>query len=143
MDGGGTLPSGKTLSGQWNVGGYATNADQIFRTSVSYALPLAESPTTHYIRPGGSLPAGCLGTVEEPGAEPGNLCVFATQEGNSLQEVLVYHFPTICDWSNSTCSRTNANAEGPGSLYGFGIQGLAESAATEMEAFGTWAVTAK
>ncbi|HEY3828917.1 MAG TPA: hypothetical protein VGL57_06950 [Solirubrobacteraceae bacterium] len=140
---GGTLPSGKTLEGQWNIGGYAAAAHGLFRTSVSYALPLAKAPTTHYIRPAAPLPVGCLGTVEEPGAEPGNLCVFAAQENNSVQEFLVYHFPTICDWSANVCNSTDATAEGQGSLEGFGIQGLAEAAESEMEAFGTWAVTAK
>jgi hypothetical protein len=139
----GTLPSGKTLTGQWSIGGYAPTAHDTFRTSVSYVLPLAEAPTTHYVRPGAILPAGCLGSVEEPGAEPGNLCVFAQQESNSLQEFLIFHFPTICDWSTHACNQTSPTSEGPGALNGFGIQGVAEAGEAEMEAIGTWAVAAK
>lgn len=140
---GGTLPAGKTLEGQWNVGGYAAVADERFEASVSYGLPLAKAPITHYIRPSAPVPAGCLGSAEEPGAEPGNLCVFATSENNSLQEFLIYHFPSICDFGADSCNRTDPNAEGEGALDGFGIQGLAENAESEMEALGTWAVTAK
>jgi hypothetical protein len=139
----GTLPSGKTLKGQWQLGGQASASEQIFRTSVSYGLPLAEGPTTHYIRPGATLPAGCIGEVAEPGAEPGNLCIFAKQENNSLQADGAFFLPTVCDWSTTTCNFANPTGEGKGTLDGFGIEALSETAGSEMEAFGTWAVTAK
>jgi Collagen triple helix repeat (20 copies) len=142
---GGTLPSGKTLKGEWNVGGYASEPQNIFKTSVSYALPLSGAPTTHYIHVGASVPAGCTGSVQQPGAEPGNLCVFAASEENSLQEVsfgpIHFFFPTICEWSIGECNARSAGAEGEGSLIGFGIQGEAKNAGL-MEAVGTWAVTA-
>lgn len=141
---GGTVPSGNTLQGEWNVGGYAPEANNHFKASVSYALPLGSAPTTHYIRPGATLPAGCTGTVENPGAEKGNLCVFAMLEENSLQEFKAYgwHFPTICAWETGLCSLTSPTAEGEGSRFGFGVEGISIAPGL-MEAAGTWAVTAK
>jgi len=142
---GGVLPSGKTLTGEWNVAGYATEANQRFRTSVSYVLSLATAPTTHFVRPNESAPTGCTGSVSEPGAEPGNLCVFALEESNSLQEFSIgqthFHFPTLCNWATGSCSQGSPTAEGEGGLLGFGVQGVAENEGL-MEVMGTWAVTA-
>ena len=141
----GALPSTKTLKGEWYVGGQATESLQTFRTSVSYALPLGEAPKTHYIRPQGTVPSGCSGSVESPGAEPGNLCVFAREESNSLSELkfgtVTQYFPSICKWETGECNATEG-AEGEGSTMGFGISAGSE-AAGQMEAFGSWAVTAK
>ncbi len=139
---GGTLPSEKTLKGQWNVGGGNAAEHELFRTSVSYALPLATAPTTHYIRPGAEVPAGCLGEAKNPEAEPGNLCIFATNENNSLQSEFIFSFPTVCNWNTATCNSTSKTGEGEGGLEGFGVEALAEKAG-ELEVIGTWAVTAK
>jgi hypothetical protein len=146
------LPSGKTVRGEWNVGGYAPSADSRFRTSVSYAFPLAAAPITHYIgrteeeEEKGEFPApphGCTGNVESPGAENGNLCVFAASEANSLREgPQDEHFPTICAWESGVCAVGSAAAEGEGSLIGFGVQAVSSGAGL-MEVSGTWAVTAE
>ncbi len=79
-----TLPSEKTLKGEWSATGYVAAEAEGVQGSVSYALPLAEAPAPHYIRPGVGDPAGCSGNFEKPEAAPGNLCVFAVTEENSL-----------------------------------------------------------
>jgi hypothetical protein len=137
-----TLPAGETLKGEWSVSGYASAELKVLRTAVSYAFPLAKAPTTHYIRPGAALPAGCTGSVEDPGAEKGNLCVFAEEEENTLQEFGGEHFPAICDWGNGECSVLSATSEGEGSLRGFGID-AGSAAAGAVNIVGTWAVTAE
>ena len=40
-----------------------------------------------YIKAGEATPTGCLGNAAEPGAEPGNLCVFAETEEGSVSKV--------------------------------------------------------
>jgi Collagen triple helix repeat (20 copies) len=130
----GTLPKGESLKGEWSASapsGAAIN-------SVSFALPLATAPTVHYIRMGESAPAGCSGEVENPGAEEGNLCVFASIEENSLDEFFSQPLPTTCAWeggASSGCFPAQA------SKFGFGIEAIAETDAP-VKVAGTWAVTA-
>lgn len=137
---GGTVPSGKSLRGEWSVTGVAAGAGVNFINSVSYALPLSSAPTTHFIRPEEEpLPSGCTGSVEEPGAEPGNLCVFAKEEANSKQLAGgVYPLPFICKWETGCVP--NVSGEGEGSVYGFGIVASSEEEG-EVTLNGTWAVT--
>lgn len=146
---GGTLPEGKTLKGEWFAGGHATEGNQVFRSAVSYALPLAAAPTTHFIRKSGVDPTGCTGSVTNPGAAPGNLCVFAAEENNSLKELVIpsvieRYYPGICAWQNGStaCGEYPQGGEGEGSRFGFGISAVSE-AEGEVDAFGSWAVTAE
>jgi hypothetical protein len=88
--GGQMLPPGKTLSGTYAATGYGEAAflEPGFgqaSTGLSFALPVSGEPTVHYIKPGETpLPEGCSGSREEPGAEEGNLCVFAESEENTI-----------------------------------------------------------
>ncbi len=86
-----TLPSGKTLKGDWNLTATATAAGQRFGTDVSFDIPLKEAPVeVHYIRASGLEPIynkttaqeeevaqpACPGSAVEPEATVGNLCVY-------------------------------------------------------------------
>jgi hypothetical protein len=136
---GGTLPKGKSLTGEWNVYTVATAADQNAINSVSFALPLSEAPTVHYIREKEAPPSGCTGNVKEPGAEEGNLCIFTGVEENSLDEYLPgLALPFICRWEegNGSC------ADDVASRFGFGIKAFAE-AEGPVDLAGTWVVTAE
>jgi len=152
-----TLPSKKTLKGEWNADGSAPGAFTHFRSSVSYALPLVAGPATHYIRveegEGEHLEATvvkegkCKGTVEEPEAAPGNLCVFAKQEENTIKEFVVdpgpppviHRYPVVCKRETEECFN---GGEGEGSRFGFGMEALSIEEGLVFAA-GTWAVTAK
>lgn len=84
--GGESLPKGKTLTGVWAASGYAEAAVPnpgygIAYTGISFALPTSE-PTVHYIASGETVPSGCSGDLDEPGAAEGNLCVFGSTEDN-------------------------------------------------------------
>lgn len=86
--GGQTLPAGQTLKGYWAGTGFGEAEFPepgfgLAQAVVSYALPLTSPPQTHYIREGEPLPEGCAGTLEDPEAEPGNLCLFVETEINS------------------------------------------------------------
>jgi hypothetical protein len=163
---GGTLPSGATETGDWNID---VVVGEVASTGVSFNIPLAAPLTNanecgeagkpacvvHYILPNGSTPAGCLGNVEEPGAAPGNLCVFARHETNVLHEVLSgWKTPKVCHLATKNANNAisypyqcanvkNAAEEVEGAdITGFGIATWVESGSTPVEANGTWAVTA-
>ncbi len=86
--GGQTLPQGKTLRGVFALSGYGEEGfpnpkTGRAETGVSFALPLNEGTVPHFIKENESPPHGCTGNSGEPGAEEGNLCVFASGEANA------------------------------------------------------------
>jgi hypothetical protein len=68
-----TLPAGESEYGHWSMTG-RTNA-QILISSISFVIPLSSAPELHYVESGSTDPA-CPGTVEDPEAEEGVLCVY-------------------------------------------------------------------
>jgi hypothetical protein len=73
----GGAPSGTTLRGDWALRVGNNAAGQRMQLAISYGvLGLTASPTQHYVPAGAATPAGCTGDVDNPGADPGNLCVF-------------------------------------------------------------------
>jgi hypothetical protein len=92
--GGSTLPEGKTLRGLYSASGFGEAAKPepgygTVHAVANFALPLAAEPVTHFVtleevhkreegktEAEGAAPAACPGTIEEPGAQAGNLCLF-------------------------------------------------------------------
>lgn len=70
------VPAGKTLTGTWMMSENVDAADEVAETAISFALPLSAAPTAIVVPNGGPVPAGCSGTVANPGASPGNVCLF-------------------------------------------------------------------
>jgi hypothetical protein len=110
-----TLPAGKTLRGAWSAASLAVEEKALLgayngvaTTSVSYDFPLSGKPEAHFIKVGEAPPAGCAGSVKEPGAEEGNLCVFAAVEVNTPAEVTLPEDPTIGFYVSAL-----ANEKGP------------------------------
>jgi hypothetical protein len=140
------LPSGETERGVWDVSGYSPvpvseGIEALQQTSVSFPIPLGEPPVAHFIRNGEEDPEGCTGTVEEPGAEKGNLCVFGQGEFNSAKETNNGHaVPRVCSpiYMQQLCLIIEA---GP-TTYGFGLIAFAEHQGI-LDDSGTWAVTAE
>jgi hypothetical protein len=137
-----TLPKGETLKGEWNVNAYVPGAgfEGFASTSVSFGIPLLVAPAvTTYIHEGEEPPAGCTGSVENPGAAPGHLCVFASIENGNIFENEGHKVVTVCRTEiEQTCA---IQTEG-GGRFGFGVGTLAK-AAGPLIASGTWAVTAE
>jgi hypothetical protein len=152
----GTLPSGKSLKGEWSIiAAHVNGAGAEDGTSVSFALPLSAEPRVgkvHYINehekewtingtthePEEVTPAaGCTGNVAEPGAEAGNLCVFAKRESNAGHSEIGpgVALPLINAWEHPSIQQT-------ASPFGFGILTLSEKEG-EVVLDGTWAVTAE
>lgn len=121
----GNLKPGKTLRGvYWALGDDDTNAGHIASSEISFQVPLASAPNVHYIASGDPVPTQCRGTAANPGAKPGNLCVFQLSGYNATGTIL----SSPDDFSDSTR---------------FGAVVLTFSAgAGRFSNGGTWAVTA-
>ena len=79
-----TVPSGKSESGIFGTSGTSA-AGTVASASISFGIPLASAPTAHYVLASAvSPPAGCEGDYTNPGADPGNLCVFQGYGNNNL-----------------------------------------------------------
>jgi hypothetical protein len=125
----GTLPSGKTLRGVFLAEGESSGAGtSTIGDNISFGWSLSAAPTGHFIKKGAAVPAGCSGTATNPGAAPGNLCVFEVENDNvnaSSDEV----------WSPP--------ADSAGATETFGAAVFTTSAAAGVYEFGgSWAVTA-
>lgn len=77
-----TLPKGATETGEWQLVTTSAAKEEVKTTTLSFPIRLAESPTVHFIKLKAAPPAGCTGTVANPGAqapkvgEKPNLCIF-------------------------------------------------------------------
>ena len=78
-----TLPSGATLRGMYAWAGRKTTGYSPV-WPLSYQFPLASSPTINVIGIGGASTAACPGTVADPQAAPGNLCVYQQRNDGTL-----------------------------------------------------------
>jgi len=120
-----TLSSGQTLRGSFNGGNGANAASDLVEASISYPFPLAANVVAHVIQLAEAPPSQCPGTVSNPQAQAGNLCIFVAGK-NSAGTVGSYG---TVDGSSD---------------YRFGASVYARSpaATTVSEIWGTWAVTA-
>jgi hypothetical protein len=131
---GGTLPSGKTETGEWVVRTTASKGGEIRMLAISFPIPLPSAPKSAIIGTSGTPPEGCSGTVEKPEAEPGHLCIF---EGETLAHT-EQHLNSIGD----------LDFKGG---FGTGTTGIElalgtpepKTAGEEVASEGTWAVTAE
>jgi hypothetical protein len=119
------LQSGKTLRGFWGHGFTADAAGEADNTFYSFVFTLPAAPTPHFIPHNGAAPAGCTGgTVANPKADPGHLCVYEIEPENST-------VPSVC--SINGCSGADDN--------GFQIARSSAAAGFSLSR-GSWAVTA-
>lgn len=120
----GRLPSGKTIRGTFAVRGSATAAAQNFDAAYSFGFQLASKPAALFIPVTGTPPAECPGTVTQPEAQPGNLCVYEA---------------TAANHSTVSIGDPAVNVLGS-SEEGFFLQ-VSSAAAGTVVSRGTWAVT--
>jgi hypothetical protein len=121
----------------------------IISTGVSFGIPLAAAPIPHLVRAPtqeeeekGEFPTppeGCTGNVTKPGAEAGNLCVFAREEANLGSE-------KICaaggPGTTLLCLLEGITSPETADSSGF-VVGVAAKAKGIVRYDGTWAVTAE
>lgn len=121
-----TLPSGKTLRGNFAGRARTTLAGQDMQIDITFAFPLASAPAAHYIASGAAAPAACPGNAGSPSAAAGHLCVYESAPAiNATGRV----FDPI------------GGADGEANRYGGGVAASA-TAVGDFRVRGSWAVTA-
>ncbi len=126
----GTLASGQTERGTWFLSDWAESGSNGSAVSpISFPIPLAQPPTAvHYIQLGFPVPAGCTGNALNPGAAPGNLCVFEGRAFNASGQRGI---------EDPASSALNGSER-----FGTGVYMLGTNGPGEGDAGGSWAVTA-
>jgi hypothetical protein len=122
------LPGGKTLRGNFMTSG--NNGGAAIHSAVSFGFRLSAAPTVHYITNGTAPPAVCPGSVTNPQANPGHLCVYEIEADN------VTAGRGVCNLETAGCPAGTASREG------FGVYAFIQTAGTPLFVFGSWAVTA-
>jgi hypothetical protein len=118
----GTLRSGQTLRGMFDLGTQASEAEDFISEGVSFFFPLSKTPTEGTVLAPGASSANCPGLTggnQTPNATPGNLCVYVAAE---------------------TGEAGSLEIENPSRL-GFGLRANAKAAGA-YDITGFWAVTA-
>jgi hypothetical protein len=127
-----TLPSNASETGAWSIGITPTGTfhGEPLSVPLSFTIPLSaplDASHVHYVEKGETAPVGCTGgTVADPTAEPGNLCVYAASD-------LFLLFDAIEQAASPT---EEAGASTTGALLLF-------KGEEEASARGSWAVTAE
>jgi hypothetical protein len=118
----GTLKSGQTLRGVFDLGDTAATIGDLARSGTSLQFPLTNAPAVTVLQKG-QTSANCagLGGSQTPAATGGNLCVYVTESTNLYET-------TPLAVENST-------------RLGFGLLAKAKAAGPYF-AYGQWAVTA-
>lgn len=110
------VPVGTTLVGRW---GFDAQGDGFgdWGTSISYPVPVPVTLPAEVVQVGGSPTATCPGTVAEPAATPGRLCVYVSFRAGTTSPLGVFG----------------------GSRFGTGLLVGDDGAAGDIYAYGTWA----
>jgi hypothetical protein len=123
------LAAGQTLRGTYAMRGDASGTtNDTAASAISFAVPLSAAPTVHIITLAAATPAGCTGNAANPGADPGNLCVF---EGFAFNATALQ---TCNPLGGATCM------SGTATRFGAGVVAAAAGAGV-FDEFGTWAAT--
>jgi len=108
----------------------AGDGDGIVTADIAFGVTLEEAPTTHYIPSGAPVPVGCSGTVGNPNAAPGHLCVFGSGSSN-------VNTPFVFDPTLANPASTTFGASIVASAAGAGIAWFRGSWALRPAALGT------
>lgn len=87
------LPSGRTIKGSYGFAStrFDGGGGGVFSPGfqISYPIPLSFSPTVNIIEEEAASTANCPGSVENPTATAGNLCIYADREdvGVTIEQV--------------------------------------------------------
>jgi hypothetical protein len=145
-----TLAPGATETGVWTFR-TAVKGEEAAKVSISFPVSLAEPITSnqackagksecpiHFVPRGGSTPPGCFegsteGTIRDPKAAPGNLCIYEDRLIGAKPEPYEFLFRDIEEEEEEIVGTA-------GGLLAFDVTG--EEEFTEGEGYGVWAVTA-
>jgi hypothetical protein len=124
-----TAPNLSTQYGSFSVEGTAAGAGALGAANISYPVPINAELTPHVIKIGDPLPTGCSGSVTNPGAGAGHLCIFV---GYSLNIATSGSSPIVYDPTDGF---------GGTSHFGAFVQ-IATTGASSFVFSGSWAATA-
>jgi hypothetical protein len=79
----GRLRSGQTLTGTYALAAHIESGWFIPATQISFPVPLDAAPAVTYVPPAGTNP-NCPGTVNDPSAPPGRLCVYGRRQDGGV-----------------------------------------------------------
>jgi hypothetical protein len=131
-----TLPGGRTLRGSYSFSGYYSGgaADPEYDTApadgqISFQLPLSSEPVVEIVAKGEPSTTTCPGTIGEPRATAGRLCVYESAISNN---------------DGLTAFNPETGVHGSATRFGTGlfITGPAGPASLHRTSKGTWAVMA-
>ncbi len=137
---GGFLPSGKTETGLWTAYGDPILPERHVDVAISFPIPLSPLAvpgkafifTIEQIAQKKNIPSGCTGTVENPTAPAGTLCIYPV--GERLENVEI---PTVKDIINGQSGYSST-----GTVLDFVTEKASPEQPAIMEVTGSWAVTA-
>jgi hypothetical protein len=116
----------RTIQGNWALGLQAATTDDDGWDNISFGFRLSAAPAVHFIAAGTTAPSECPGTVADPKANPGNLCVYEQDFLNRGSVTIFRAGPPAVDAADRS---------------GAGLW-LQPQAAGNSWSYGTWAVTA-
>ena len=123
------LPAGQTLRGNYMLSQTNASAGTNFHNAIGFGFRLSVAPTVRYINNGTAPPAQCPGTLTNPQASPGNLCIYEASATN------VAAGRGACNPESVGCPANTASRDG------FAVYG-APAGAGAVYMYGSWAVTA-
>lgn len=130
------LPSEATLTGTWSID-TNTPAGTFIKPAISFpiklAAPLPEAQV--HVAPEAT---NCPGTVEDPAAEPGHLCVYTEVKNNA-----VFASEALAAFSDILPTGSSASLEGEEGAGTTGAYLILGATNAPNFARGTWAVTAE
>ena len=128
-----TLPAGQTLRGAFNLDTSVGAGAVIFGGAITFGLTLRAAPTP-VIRPAGAAPtAQCPGTLRDPQAAPGVLCIYLQSESN---------LAVLPGFTSGLSVQSYPNVLNENASSAFGAELFIRSlVAGRMFVDGTWAVT--
>jgi hypothetical protein len=126
----GTMPAGTTARGVWSTSGRAAAAEDFADDSIAFPQPMRVAPAVHIIAIGEPTPPACRGSVTNPGARPGHLCIFSGWQDNSDD-----------NGAHGAFDPTDVLGPPGASRFGADVYTFAAAPGT-FTAAGTWAATA-
>jgi hypothetical protein len=76
------LPSGTTIRGNYGTGGFANTTVHFYFADIAYGFQMSAPLAVHWIAEAGAPPAECPGTVDNPQAAAGHLCIYERNNAN-------------------------------------------------------------
>lgn len=112
-------PAPTVIRGSWSMMDNAPAVGTYLSTDVNWGYTFSGTLTVHYIPPAGAVPAGCSGNVDAPGADPGNLCVFAFGS-NGVSPVQIRNTSNNAGTTAPFAANLFATSTATGNVYAYG-----------------------